>query len=189
MRAYRALLCVTVVVACQIVAHASPFVVFPKAGQLTSPNGRFVVRNTDREAPFSELAGTFHFLILDDTASGSSRKLCDYSGVVAVAWAENDLIIVTQYSKRTSRTLVFNTVSSIDPVVIDKPLLTHIAPDNLRSQLQGNDHVFVEASRVDGKTLMLRVWGYGQRDATGFSWRCEYNLLEGGIACAETKRP
>lgn len=189
MRAYRALLCVAVVFACQIVAHASPFVVFPKAGQLVSPNGRFVVRNTDREAPFSEFAGTFHFLFLEDTASGRSRKLCDYFGIVAVAWAENDLIIVTQYSKRTSRALVFAADSSIDPVVIDKPLLTHIAPNNLRSQLQGNDHVFVEASRVEGETLTLRVWGYGQRDANGFSWRCEYKLLEGGIACEETKRP
>jgi hypothetical protein len=190
MRVCRALLCVTAVFAFEIVAQAAPFVVFPKAGQLPSPDGRFVVRNTDREAPLSEYVGTFHFLFLEETASGRSRKLCDYVGVAAVAWAKNDFIIVTQYvSKRTSRALVFVADNSRDPVVIDKALITKLVPSNLRPQLRENDHVFVEASRVEGETLTLRVWGSGQRDANGFSWRCEYNLLEGGISCEETNRP
>ena len=190
MRVYRALLCVAAVLAFEIVAHAAPFVVFPKAGQLPSPDGRFVVRNTDREAPFSEYVGTFHFLFLEDTASGRSRKLCDYVGVAAVAWAGNDMIIVTQYvSKHTSRALVFVAADSRDPVVIDKSLLTHLVPVDLRPQLRENDHVFVEASRVKGETLTLRVWGYGKHDAKGFSWRCEYGLLEGGISCEEANRP
>jgi hypothetical protein len=49
MRICRALMCVTAVFAFEIVAQAAPFVVFPKAGQLPSPDGRFVVRNTDRK--------------------------------------------------------------------------------------------------------------------------------------------
>jgi hypothetical protein len=57
MRAYRVLLCIAAVLAFKIVLHAAPFVVFPKAGQLPSPDGRFVVRNTDRAAPFSEYVG------------------------------------------------------------------------------------------------------------------------------------
>jgi hypothetical protein len=186
MRVCRALLCVAAVLTFEIAAHTAPFVVFPKAGQLLSPDGRFVVRNTDREAPFSEYVGTFHFLFLEDTASGRSRKLCDYVGVAAVAWAKNDLIIVTQYvSKYASRALVFVADDSRDPVVIDKPLLTNLVPVNLRPQLRENDHVFVEASRVEGETLTLRVWGYGKHDVKGFSWRCEYSLLEGGISCEE----
>ena len=190
MRIYRALLCVAAVLALEIVAHAAPFVVFPKAGQLPSPDGRFVVRNTDREAPLSEYVGTFHSLFLEETASGRSRKLCDYVGVTAVAWAKNDFVIVTQYvSKHTSRALVFVADDSRDPVVIDKTLLTNLVPVNLRPQLRENDHVFVEASRVEGETLTLRVWGYGKQDAKGFRWRCEYSLLEGGISCEETTRP
>jgi len=186
MRVYRALLCFAAVFAIEIVAHGASFVVFPKAGQLPSPDGRFVVRNADREAPFSEYVGTFHFLFLDDTGSGHSRKLCDYVGVAAVAWATGDLIIVTQYvSKYSSRALVFVADDSRDPVVIDKPLLTNLVPVNLRPQLRENDHVFVEASRVEGETLTLRVWGYGKHDAKGFSWRCDYSLLEGGISCEE----
>jgi hypothetical protein len=190
MRICRALLCVTAVFAFAITVHAAPFVVFPKAGQLSSPDRRFVVRNSDREAPFSEYVGTFHFLFLEDTASGRSRKLCDYVGVAAVAWAKNDLIIVTQYvSKYAARALVFVADDSRDPVVIDKPLLTNLLPINLRPQLRENDHVFVEASRVEGETLTLRVWGYGRHDAKGFRWRCKYSLLEGGIHCEETNRP
>ncbi len=187
MRVYRALLCVAAVLAFEIAAHAAPFVVFPKAGQLPSPDGRFVVRNTDREAPLSEYVGTFHSLLLEETASGRSRKLCDYVGVAAVAWAKNNFIIVTQYvSKQTSRALVFVADDSRDPVVIDKPLLTNLVPVNLRPQLRENDHVFVEGSQVEGDTLTLRVWGYGKHDAKGFRWRCEYNLIEGGISCGDT---
>jgi len=190
MRVHRALLCVAAVIAFKILTHAAPFVVFPKAGQLPSQDGRFVVRNTDREAPLSEYVGTFHSLFLEETASGRTRKLCDYVGVAAVAWAKNDFIIVTQYlSKRTSRALVFAADDSRGPVMIDLPLLTNLVPVNLRPQLRENDHVFVEASGVKGETLTLRVWGYGKHDANGFRWRCEYSLLEGAISCEKTAGP
>jgi hypothetical protein len=190
MRIRRALVCAAAIVAFKIVAHAAPFVVFPKAGQLPSPDGHFVVRNTDREAPLSEYVGTFHSLFLEETANGRTRKLCDYVGVAAVAWAKNDSLIVTEYlSKRTSRALIFAADNSRDPVVIDVPLLTSLVPVNLRPQLQGNDHVFVEASQVEGETLTLRVWGYGKHDANGFRWLCEYHLLGGLISCKETPRP
>lgn len=188
MRSCRSLLCVAAVLAFETLAHAAPFVAFPKAGQLPSQDGRFVVRNADREAPLSEYVGTFHSLFLEDTVSGASRKLCDYVGVAAVAWAKNDLIIVTQYvSKHTSRAMIFDAEDSRGPVVIDKQLLTNLVPVNLRPQLRENDHVFVEASQVDGETLKLRVWGYGKHDAKGFRWRCEYSLIEGEISCE--KRP
>jgi hypothetical protein len=190
MRVHRALLCVAAIVAFKIVAHAAPFVVFPKAGQLPSQDGRFVVRNTDRVADPPEYVGTFHTLFLEDTANGRTRKLCDYVGVAAVAWAKNDFLIVTEYvSKRTSRALIFAADNSRDPVVIDQPLLTSLVPVNLRPQLRENDHVFVEASQVEGETLTLRVWGYGKHDANGFRWRCEYSLLEGAISCEEMTRP
>jgi hypothetical protein len=187
MRVHRTWLCVAALIAFNILAQAAPFVLFPKAGQLPSQDGRFVVRNADRVAHPSEYVGTFHSLFLEDTASGRTRKLCDYVGVAAVAWAKNDFLIVTEYlSKRTSRALIFAADNSRDPVVIDQPLLTNLVPVNLRPQLRENDHVFVEASQVEGETLTLRVWGYGKHDANGFRWRCEYILLEGAISCEET---
>ena len=190
MRVHRTLLCVVAVIVFNIGAQAAPFVMFPKAGQLASQDGRFVIRNTDREASLSEYVGTFHSLFLEETASGRTRKLCDYVGVAAVAWTSNDLLIVTEYlSKHTSRALIFAADNSRDTVVIDQPLLTNLVPINLRPQLRENDHVFVEAVQVEGETLVLRVWGYGKHDAKGFRWLCKYSLLEGAISCAETFRP
>jgi hypothetical protein len=171
MPVHRTWLCIAALIACNVVARAAPFVVFPKTGRLPSPDGRFVVRNTERTADPSEYVGTFHSLFLEDTTGGHSRKLCDYFGVAAVAWAKDDFLIVTEYvNKRTSRALIFAADDSRDTVVIDQPLLTHLVPVNLRPQLRENDHVFVEASQVQGDTLSLRVWGYGKHDVHGFRW-------------------
>jgi hypothetical protein len=189
MRVHRTWLCVAAVITFNIGAQAGPFVVFPKAGQLPSQDGRFVVRNTERVAPPSEYVGTFHSLFLEDMTNGRIRKLCDYVGTAAVAWTKNDSLIVTEYlSKRTSRALIFAADNSREPIVIDLPLLINLVPVNLRPQLRENDHVFVEATQVEGGTLTLRVWGYGKHDANGFRWRCEYSLLEGAISCEETTR-
>jgi hypothetical protein len=179
-------LCLGLVLTFTILAQAAPFVVFPKAGQLTSPDGRFLVRNSDRDAPLTDYVGTFHSLYIEEVSSGRTRKLCDYVGVAAVAWAPNDTIIVTQYvNKQTSRAVVFTADDSREPVVLDKPALTSMIETSLRPHLRENDHVFVEASHLEGDTLTLTVWGYGKQDIKGFRWRCEYNLPDGPIACRE----
>jgi len=186
MRLHRKGLCLASVIVFSVLAQALPFVLFPKAGQLPSQSGRFVVRNVDPAGAASEYIGTFHSLFLDDIARGRTRKLCDYVGVAALAWTRNDLLIMTEYlSKRTSRILVFAADDSREAVVIDKSLLTQLVPVELRPQLRENDHVFVEASQIEGDTLSLRVWGYGKHDANGFRWRCQYDLRAGAIVCQE----
>ena len=167
---------------------AAPFVVFPKAGTLVSPDGRFVVRSAEREGSTADFVGTFRSLWLVEVASGRARKLCDYLGVAAAAWSSNDFLVVTQYvAKKTSRALVFSTTGPEDPVMLDKPTLIHLVPVELRPALRENDHVFVEALRVEQDTLHLRVWGYGQHDASGFRWRCEYALQKGALSCIEER--
>jgi hypothetical protein len=169
-----------------VASQAAPFVVFPKAGQLFSPDGRYVVRNTERDAPLTEYVGTFHALYLEVKSSGRTRKLCDYVGVAAVAWSQNNFIIVTQYlNKTTSRAVVFAADDSRDPLVLDKSGLTHLVPVEQRPQLRENDHVFVEASRLEGEKLTLTVWGYGKHDPNGFRRQCEYGLVDGAISCRE----
>src|SRR5580765_6588765 len=99
------LLCAAVL---PVQTFAAPIVVFPKAGRLLSPDGRFEVRDADREGSSLEFVGTFHSLWLTEVATGRSRKLCDYVGIAAVAWSSNDFLVITQYvSKKTSRALVF----------------------------------------------------------------------------------
>jgi len=166
-------------------AVASPFVVFPKAEQLASADGRFVVRNVDPEGATGAFVGTFHSLWLTDSATGSSRKLCDYLGVAAVGWSSQDLLIVTQYvGKKNSRVLVYSALGDEGPAMLDEHALIGMVQIEDRETLRGNDHVFIEGSSVEGETLRLRVWGYGFHDPNGFRWNCMYSLANGGISCA-----
>jgi len=180
---FRIVFGICVLVAMSVPMVAGPFVVFPKAGALMSPDGRFVVRETAREASASEFVGTFHSLWLSDRANGRSRKLCDYVGVAAVAWS-GDFVLATQYlSKKTSRALIFSASDPENIHMIDQPRLIQVVPVELRDTLRENDHVFVEASSLEKQTLHLRVWGYGRHDANGFRWGCEYGLRDGAISC------
>jgi hypothetical protein len=186
MRSWRIKLAVLVMVTVATIRIvAAPFVVFPKAGELASPDGRFVVRNAEREDSASEFVGTFHSLWLIDVATGRSRKLCDYLGVAAVGWSDNNFLVVTQYvAKKTSRALVFSATGPESPIMLDKPTLIRLVPGELQATLRENDHVYVEASRVEKEVLYLRVWGYGQHDANGFGWHCEYALRDGVVSCS-----
>jgi len=161
-----------------------PFVVFPQAGELISPNRQFTIRNVDAADAGSEFVGTFHSLWLTDLSTNRSRKLCDYVGVAAVAWSRSDQILVTQYlSKKTSRVLVFPVAATQEPLVLDQPVVTQLLPVELRDTLRQNDHIFIEASRVDDTVLYLTIWGYGQHNRNGFHWPCQYVLREGSLTC------
>ena len=167
-----------------------PFVVFPQAGELISPDRQFTVRNVDAADPGSEFVGTFHSLWLTNLTTNQSRKLCDYVGVAAVAWSGSDEILVTQYlSKKTSRVLVLPVAANHEPLVVDQPAVTQILPVELRDTLRQNDHVFIEASRFDNAILYLTIWGYGQHDRNGFHWSCQYNLREGSLTCKTQPAP
>jgi len=169
---------------------AGTFVVFPKAGELASPDGRFVVRNADVKRSAGEFAGTFRSLWLIESATGRSRKLCDYLGVAAVGWSSEDFLIVTQYvSRKSSRVVVFSATDPDISVMLDSGALIQLVPAEMRGSLRENDHVFVEGSRVEEETLYLRVWGYGRRDADGFRWSCTYGLRQGNISCGEEPHP
>jgi len=169
---------------------SGPFVVFPQAGELVSPDHRFTLRNVDPADPGSEFVGTFHSLWLTDLSTNRSRKLCDYVGVAAVAWSRSDQILVTQYlSKKTSRVLVFPVSAAQDPFVLDQPGMVQMLPAELRDTLRQNDHVFIEASRMDDAILYLTIWGYGQHDRNGFRWSCQYNLRESSLACKSHATP
>jgi hypothetical protein len=184
MRLFRLMLFPVLFAAVAVHVYAAPFSLFPKAGQLASPDGRFEVRDVDLREPGSEFSGIFHSLWLFETATGRSRKLCEYVGVAAVAWSEKDSLMATQYlSKKTSRALVFANTSTQEPVVLDVPTLIQMLSVELRPALRENDHAFVEASRLEGGIFYFQVWGYGQHDRNGLHWNCEYGLGAGNLKC------
>lgn len=169
-------------------AFAGPFVLFPKAGELRSPDGRYVVRNAERTAPTTEFVGISRSLWLIEVATGRSRKLCDYLGVAVVAWSGNDYVVMTEYvAKKTSRARVFAVADFAEAFVLDKASLLRVLPADSRDTLESSDHVFVEASRLEDGTLFLYVWGYGVRDRKGFRWVCAYDLRPGRVTCEESR--
>jgi len=181
-----AILFLAVVFLAIVQALAAPFVVFPKAGELVSPDGRFLVRNAERAASPTEFVGTFRSLWLVEVATGRARKLCDYVGVAAVMWTKDDFLVVTQYvAKTTSRAMVFSAADPENPIILDKSGLILRGPAELRPALQENNHVFIEASQLEDETLSVRVWGYGAHDPNGFRWRCRYATWNGTVACTE----
>ncbi|HZQ95267.1 MAG TPA: hypothetical protein VFA67_09695 [Candidatus Sulfotelmatobacter sp.] len=159
---------------------------FPKAGQLVSPDGRFVVRTAEHDRTAGDFVGSFRSLWLVEVATGRARKLCDYWGTTMAGWSGEDFLIVTQYmSKKTSRTFLFSAANPDAVVVLDTPTLIQLLPPDSRDMLRGNDHVFIEGSRVQGDALYLRVWGYGARDVNGFRWSCSYSIHDGNLSCRE----
>jgi hypothetical protein len=166
-------------------ANAAPFVLFPKAGELFSPDGRFAVRNAEAHGSPSEIVvADAQSLWLVEVATGRSRKLCNYLGVAAVAWSGNDFVLVTEYvGKKTSRAWLFPVDGQHNIIMFDKSTLTHSIPVDFRETLRQNEHVFVEATGVDHDALLFRVWGYGSHPGVGFRLECEYALREEQISC------
>jgi hypothetical protein len=181
-RAWQMLAVALMVALSAVEARAGPFVLFPKAGQLVSPDGRFVVRDVDREAPATEFVGTFRSLWVTEVATGRSKKICDYMGVAAVAWSGGHFLIVTQYvGRRSSRALLFSPEWD-DILMIDTGALIRAVPLEMRQPLR-NDHVFIEGTRIEADVFYFHVWGYGALDPGGFRWKCQYGLQTGEVAC------
>ncbi|HVN19659.1 MAG TPA: hypothetical protein VMU05_12820 [Dongiaceae bacterium] len=190
MRPGRSWLIIIVIGVLCVPVLAGTFVMFPNAGRSVSPDGRFEIRDAGPRGSAIDFAGTSHSLWLMDSATGRSRKLCDYLGLAAVAWSSDDFIVVTQYvGKRTSRALVFSAAGPEEPVLLDTSTLIQLLPVEVRPILRENDHAFVEATSVEGQNFHFRVWGYGKHDPNGFSWKCQYSLTEGKVACAAASGP
>jgi hypothetical protein len=67
--------------------------------------------------------------------------------------------------------------------MLDIATLVQLVPLESRPALRENDHLFVEASSLEGEAFHFRVWGYGKHDPNGFRWNCEYALRGGSVLC------
>jgi hypothetical protein len=170
-----------------LLALGGAFVTFPDStNELPSPDGQFLVRSTNYAATTGVFSGKFHALFLEEHRTGKSRKLCDYLGKVAVSWVAADIIVVNEYyTARGARALVFATDETISAVVIDRNRLVKLLDPITSRRLLGNDHVYVEAYKLDGNILSLRLWGYGSQDAKGFNFSCDYILNRDAATCWE----
>ena len=170
------------------VALAEPFVTFPEQKELVSPDGRYVLRSIEPPRDASNFSWIFHCLVLEDRETGKSRRLYDYLHKVSAAWSGHRIIATDYVSRRGARALVFSVDPKADAYIVDRIALADRVPSPLASHLQLNDHVFVEAVRMDGSTLVLRAWGYGAHDPGGFRLACELNLEQATASCREVPR-
>jgi hypothetical protein len=186
MNARRFLFWVVITAVSEFAVLGEEFATFPESRELHSPDGRYVIRNVDTNPAPQQFSGVFHSVFLEERATGRSRKLFDYVRRVAVAWSAGNRVIVTDYTnQKNSRALVFSADDSFEPVVVDKRNLEAMLPAPQRDYLNGNDHVFVEASSLKGDALVLRVWGYGARNPEGFRLICQYDLAHSTVSCGE----
>lgn len=161
-----------------------PFKTFPDQQELLSPDGRYTIRSENPSRLPSEITGTFHTLYVEERATGRRRKLYDYVRRAAVAWASPEQIIVTDYvANRTARILVFSLRNPEPIAVIDREHLARQLPSEFSEHLRKNDHVYLEVSRLEDKTVVLRVWGYGALDPGGFGLNCGYSLEDNRASC------
>jgi hypothetical protein len=68
-------------------------------------------------------------------------------------------------------------------VVIDKNRMVKLLDPITSRHLIGNDHVYIAASKLEGDTLALRLWGYGAQDAKGFYFSCDYSFERNTASC------
>jgi hypothetical protein len=163
------------------------FATFPDAAdELPSPNGQLLVRSVSYGAAPGSFSGKFHALVLEERKTGRSRKLYDYLGRVMVSWAADNVLVMNEYyTAKGSRVVVFFTDETIPPVVIDRNRLIYLLDPITSRHLIGNDHVYIAASKLEGDTLALRLWGYGAQDAKGFGLSCDYSLQRNTASCRE----
>ena len=167
------------------IACAEPFVTFPEQKELVSPDGRYVLRSVDPPGDPTNFSSSFHALVLEDRVSGKSRRLYDYLHKVAAAWSGNRIVATDYASRRAARALVFSVEPNSDSFIVDRVALADRIPVQLGSHLRFNDHVFVEAIRMEGGTLVLRAWGYGTQDPSGFHLACRLDLEQASATCEE----
>lgn len=165
-------------------ASGETFATFPNQKELASTDHRYVLRSVDPAKEASDFTGTFHSLVLEDRNMGQSRKLFDYVHKIAVAWSDKRVIATDYHGRRGSRALVFSVDPNSDGFIVDRNDLADRVP-TIQPLLSYNDHVFIEAVRVEGSLFTMRVWGYGTRDRNGFRYLCTLNLDRGTASCEE----
>ena len=165
-------------------AWAETFATFPNQKELPSADQRYVLRSVDPVKNATDFTGTFHSLVLDDRTTGQARRLFNYVHKIAVAWSGQRIVATDYFGGKGSRALVFSVDPKADGYLVDRDDLAGRVPA-IEPYLRHNDHVFIEAVRVEGSMFVMRVWGYGAHDRMGFRFHCALNLDRGTALCEE----
>jgi hypothetical protein len=156
---------------CCTIVVANETTTFPGAvSEVSSPDGKYVVRNQDREGEPPN-----HTLILVDTLEKSERHLLDYDRHVGVLWAPDSArFFINDYrgsSESTCHVVDARTAQSTD---VWQKLLREAS---LSRHVTGNHHLYVVCEGWPSEeTVSVIVSGYGDADPAGFEIGIDYDL-------------
>ena len=139
-----------------------------------SADGRYEVYNVDPSADDQT-----HKILLYDRVQKNSRELLSYGRHVDVLWSPTgSRLAITDFAGSNLATvLVYDFSGGYEPVDLDFELRKRMPSDR---DVFENHHCYVEARGwLDSNRLKLKVWGYGDRDPSGFTLWLEYQIGSG----------
>jgi len=143
----------------------------PGLSEISSPNGRYLLRNVDieKDGEFS------HQLILRDTKINTEKLVYSYGRYVDALWSKDSkgMIINDHGGSDYTNCIIFQFQKEIKMYDVTE-LLTSQAIMHKKS-IVGNHHVYVEGEQwITNKKIKVRITGYGDVDPDGFSIWYEY---------------
>jgi dipeptidyl aminopeptidase/acylaminoacyl peptidase len=142
-----------------------------------SPDGRYIVRNTD-----DEKREPSHVLTLIATENGSATKIYSYGRHVEVLWSPTSrALVVNDYEGSDAAHPVLFTAPWTDrPVDLRENLIDFLRLRGKAKSSEQNHHVYFSAQRwLSGNEILCEVSGYGDVDPKGFAKRYIYKLGAG----------
>jgi len=126
----------------------------PKS-ELTSPNGRYVLRNEDHYENYK------HFIFLKDKTAGKSREVYEYGRSATVVWSpDSQHFAINDYA---GSDYTETTILSVDEGVPKIDVQEEVARKG-DVTLGGDHEYFGVAYWVDDRRVVIHHWGYGNGD-------------------------
>jgi dipeptidyl aminopeptidase/acylaminoacyl peptidase len=142
-----------------------------------SPDGRYLIRNTDDEK--QEPA---HTLTLIDAKDGSTTKVYSYPRGVDVLWSPTSrAFVVNDYEgSDASHPVLFTAPWTSQPIDLREKLVGFLHSGRGAKSVLDNHHVYFSAQRwLSGDEILCQVTGYGDVDPKGFTAQYVYKLGAG----------
>ncbi|MCI0595873.1 MAG: hypothetical protein L0Z48_04945 [candidate division Zixibacteria bacterium] len=144
---------------------------FPGLSEVSSPDGRYLLRNVDVE----EGGGYNHKLFLRDTKTNTEREIYSYDRRVDALWSKDGkgLIINDHGGSDYTDCIVFQFNKEIEKYNVT--VLLRSRAIKYKKSIVGNHHVYIEGEKwITNKRIKVRITGYGEVDPDGFSMWYEY---------------
>lgn len=167
---YTTVTILAIITCCCLTVAAKDTIHFPGVEEVSSPDGKYIVKNQDRENERPN-----HVLFWVDTTRATEQLLLEYDRNVEVLWApDSTRIIINDHQGSDESTCYIFNVRSEDRTDIKKRLLEE---HRLTRHITENHHVYISCEDwVTEEIVSISASGYGNLDPAGFDIRVDYDL-------------